>query len=135
VSVERNRKQIERWVDIFNGGDMSKLEEIFATGGRTTRSDGRAGQGDLAGYRAAFPDLRKTVDVLVAEGDWVVLRWTNEGTHLGPWRDIAPTGKRVKWTGVNLYRFGDDGRVVENLPHIDWIDFYRQLGAEATRYR
>lgn len=68
--------------------------------------------------------------MLVAEGDWVVLRWTNEGTHLGPWRDIPASGRRITWRGVNLYRFGEDGRVVETLAHIDWLGFYRALGAD-----
>lgn len=130
MSVERNKAQIMRWVEIFNGGDMSKLAEIFATGGATVSADNARGQGDLGLYRRAFPDLHKTVDALVAEGDWVVIRWTNEGTHLGPWKDIAPTGKRITWSGVNLYRFGPDGRVIENLAHPNWLHFYRQLGVE-----
>jgi SnoaL-like polyketide cyclase len=41
-------------------------------------------------YRAAFPDVRMTVDDMIASGDKVVLRWRSEGTHRGELAGLAP---------------------------------------------
>ena len=58
----------------------------------------------------SFPDT----DVIDArDGDLVAARWTASGTHSGAWGDVAPTGRRATFYGVNIFRFGDDGKVVE----------------------
>jgi SnoaL-like polyketide cyclase len=41
-------------------------------------------------YRTAFPDVRMTVDDVIASGDKVVLRWHSEGTHRGELVGLAP---------------------------------------------
>jgi predicted ester cyclase len=45
--------------------------------------------------RAAFPDLKHTVDEMIAEGNTVAARWTVRGTHRGDFQGIAPTDKVV----------------------------------------
>lgn len=87
-------------------------------------------------YLTAFPDLGNTIDLLVGEGDYVVRRWTNSGTFLNEFShpDIGtfpPTGKRVRWSGVNIYRI-EDGRVVEVWLHQDDLHLIRQLKGEVT---
>jgi predicted ester cyclase len=68
------------------------------------------------------------VELLVAEGDYVVGRWTASGTHLGPWGDVAPTGRRATFSGVNIFRF-EGGKVVEIWNHRDDQGLMEQLGA------
>jgi predicted ester cyclase len=84
-----------------------------------------------AAYLKAFPDVRFTLDFLVAEGDKVVARWTAEGTHLGSFMGIPPTGKRFRQAGVTIMRF-QDGKAVETWPHGDELGLLRQLGANPT---
>lgn len=50
---------------------------------------------------------------MLGDGDLVAARWTASGTHSGAWGDVAPTGRRATFYGVNIFRFGDDGKVVE----------------------
>ena len=50
-------------------------------------------------YRAAFPDVRISVDDVIAGGDKVVLRWHSEGTHRGELAGLAPTGAHGSVTG------------------------------------
>jgi predicted ester cyclase len=70
--------------------------------------------------RTAFPDLRLTVDGLVAEGDMVVARWTMRGTHLGEMRGgIAPTGKPFAVTGTTTNRLAG-GKIAEGWASWGW---------------
>src|SRR5262245_21864100 len=84
--------------EVWNKGNLDLVYEIFAAD--YVRHDlrpgnplpGPEGQKKIAAdFRAAFPDLKSSIDILVEEGDYVVSRWTAEGTHLGAWGDIAPT--------------------------------------------
>jgi predicted ester cyclase len=52
-------------------------------------------------FLAAFPDVRVTVEGVVAEGDTVVVRWSGEGTHTGSVMEMAATGRRVRFEGVS----------------------------------
>jgi steroid delta-isomerase-like uncharacterized protein len=78
-------------------------------------------------YRTAFPDLRMTIDDIIAEGDRVVLRWTGHGTHRGDLTGIAPTGRTVTISGIIVSQlFG--GKIVEDFESFDEVALLRQLG-------
>ena len=79
-------------------------------------------------YRNAFPDVRMTVEDVIAAGDKVVLRWRAEGTHRGELEGMAPTGARASVTGISIDRW-QDGKVVETWTHWDNLGMARQLGA------
>lgn len=76
----------------------------------------------------AFPDLRRTVVDMVAEGDKVVARWTSEGTHNGPFMGMPPTGKMVTTSGITIFRFAG-GRIVEEWSESDMVGMLQQVGA------
>ena len=52
----------------------------------------------------AFPDRHQIIHDWVAENDKVVTRWTVQGTQQGEYLGIAPTGKRVKFSGMDIFR-------------------------------
>jgi predicted ester cyclase len=69
--------------------------------------------------RAAFPDMKFSVNLLIESGDLVVSNWTLEGTHTGaPFFGVAPSGRRVTINGTAILRMRD-GKVVEHWggPH------------------
>lgn len=78
-------------------------------------------------FREAFSDFHGVIEDMVAEGDHVVVRWTESGTHVREWAGIAPTGKAMIWTGMSLYRLAQ-GQVVEMWAHMDTLGLLRQLG-------
>lgn len=78
-------------------------------------------------YTKAFPDLRLTVDDMIAEGDKVVLRWTCSGTHKGELRGIPPTGKKIVITGTSICRFSNE-KVAEQWVAWDALGMMQQLG-------
>jgi predicted ester cyclase len=75
--------------------------------------------------RSAIPDARYEVDDLIAEGDRVVVRWRLLGTHKGPFRGIAPTGRPIVLKGIAIYRV-ENGKLMER-----WVvsDLYGALEA------
>lgn len=79
-------------------------------------------------FRVAFPDLQLTVELIVGEGDYVVGRWSANGTHTGPWGDVAATGKAASFSGVNIFRF-ENGKVAELWNYRDDLGLMQQLGA------
>jgi predicted ester cyclase len=76
---------------------------------------------------AAFPDGRWTSQDTIAEGDKVVRRVTGEGTHRGMFLGMAPTGKRVKSSFVEIWRIAD-GKLAELWVESDMLGLMQQLG-------
>ncbi len=58
----------------------------------------------VTAYRAAFPDIRVTVEDQLAEDDKVATRWTARGTHLGEFLGLSPTGDGVTVSGIEFDR-------------------------------
>ncbi|MFO1534534.1 MAG: ester cyclase [Thermoplasmatota archaeon] len=59
---------------------------------------------ELASLAAAFPDAAYTVQDGVREGDRVAVRWEMEGTQRGPFGGRPASGRRVRGTGLTLFR-------------------------------
>jgi serine phosphatase RsbU (regulator of sigma subunit) len=77
-------------------------------------------------FHAAFPDFHSTVEDQIAEGDKVVTRWRMRGTHQGGFRGIAPTGKETEINGIGIFRFSEEGKVVESWDSYDQLNLMRQ---------
>lgn len=77
--------------------------------------------------RTGFPDWREDIQKLVAEGDYVVSYFKSSGTHLGEFRGLAPTGRRVQIDEVAIYRLRD-GKIVEQWGFPDIYGMNVQLG-------
>jgi len=133
---EQNKALIRRFYEeVWNHGHLEVADEVFAEDYvrhdlRPTQAlPGPAGQKKIAAdFRAAFPDLLYTLDLLLAEGDLVAARWTMEGGHTGQWGNQPPTGKHLRFSGVNIFRLAG-GKVVEIWNHRDDLGVAQQLGA------
>jgi steroid delta-isomerase-like uncharacterized protein len=80
-------------------------------------------------FLTGFPDdLEITVEDTFAEGDKVAARWIARGTHNGPLRGIAPTGKEVKWLGMAFY-YLSGGKIQEVWGLNDALGMMQQIGA------
>ncbi|MEV6557721.1 ester cyclase [Nocardia sp. NPDC051756] len=75
----------------------------------------------------AFPDVRVTVEELIAKGDKVVCRSVVTGTHNGEFQGLAPTGKPVRYDEVFFLRFAGD-RITEIWGLVDTFALRQQLG-------
>lgn len=84
------------------------------------------GHGELD-LDAALPDRGYGMDVLMAEGDQVWMRFNVSGTHRGSLCGIAPTGRRVGVNGVSIMNFSDGG-LVDSWTFADELGLLLQLG-------
>lgn len=78
-------------------------------------------------WLAAFPDLRFTVEGMIAEGDRVSTVSVLRGTHTGRWLGLAPTGKRVEIRMMVVQRVADD-KIVEDWVLVESLGLLQQLG-------
>jgi steroid delta-isomerase-like uncharacterized protein len=135
MSVEENLAIIRRLGEEGWGkGNLAVVDELLAPNFVDHAAELGGGRSDAAGFkeqvrefRAAFPDGHTQVDDLIAADDKVVLRWTDGGTHRGPFLGVAPTGKRVSLTGVDIYRI-EHGKIVEYWCSEDIYGLMAQLG-------
>ena len=81
----------------------------------------------LRAIRTTFPDVTRRTHEVMAEGDWVAPRVTAEGTHVGEWLGIKPSGKHIAWRGINLDRVSG-GHLVEHWGEADTVGMLVQIG-------
>jgi predicted ester cyclase len=68
---------------------------------------------EIEWFRSAVPDLTYTVEDQVAEDDKVVTRYRATGTHEGEFFVVAPTGRRIEMSGIQIDRFDENGKMIE----------------------
>jgi steroid delta-isomerase-like uncharacterized protein len=135
MAIEENKALVRRFYEeVWDRGNVEFAQEVFAEDylrhdlRPSAAAPGPHGHRQIAAaFRAAFPDLRWHVDLLLAEGDLVAGRWTASGTSTGPWAGMAATGKHATFSGVNIFRIRD-GKVVEIWNHRDDLGLAQQLG-------
>lgn len=125
--AERNKRLVTRLIDeVWNARDLGKLPELWSG---PARDEAYSQHKILTG---AFPDLRIDIEDLIAEADRVVARLSLRGTHRGPFRGIAPTGRGVHFTAIRVYRIAG-GTIVESWANQDALGLLGQLQSEAAR--
>lgn len=75
------------------------------------------------GFMRDFPDMVVTFDKLEPRGDATAFHWTLTGTNAGP----GGTGKRVRISGYELWKIGNNGLIAESRGHFDAAEYKRQL--------
>ena len=73
-----------------------------------------------AGFGQAFSELEITEHDLVEDGDALVIRGENTGVHTGRFLGVEPTGRRVSWEFLDMYKVGPDGRLNWHFLATDW---------------
>jgi len=79
-----------------------------------------------AAMHATFGELKAVAESIVAEGDTIAARVVWRGVHKGPWRGIAPSGKRFEFRGMTFWRIRD-GRIAERWAEVDFASLEQQL--------
>jgi steroid delta-isomerase-like uncharacterized protein len=133
---EHNLATVTRALEeMINTGDFSNASQRWAQDiifhsptGQTTRTL-KEMVNELEVAHRAFPDMHLEVHEMLADGDYVAVRYTLTGTHRGEFNGIPPTGRSFKVAEMILHRFDDGGMEREMWPHIDFMGLMRQIGA------
>ncbi len=132
---ENNKVVVRRLLDeVWNKGNLSLVDELFTPNfefhDASTPDLGRGPESEkkrVTLYRNAFPDLRITIEDMIAEGETVVTRWSCRGTHKGDLSGIAPTGKQITISGITVGRFAN-GKIAQGYANWDALGLMQQLG-------
>ena len=129
---DENKALVRRWIEEgFNRQNLAVVDELiaeqFSVNGQTIGRDGL--RMSMSRYLMGFPDLRVTIDDILAEGSKVGVWYTAEGTHRGDFEGIPATGKRVKWSGFDLLTV-EHGKITQARFISDFFGLMTQLGAQ-----
>ena len=125
MSVAANREIARRFIEeVWNGGNLAVAESLLDPALVNHDPDGQTTDypGVLAFIRKtqeALPDIRFTIDDMIAEDDKVATRVTIHATQRGTGA-ASSTAQPVAWSGIGIIRV-EGGRIVEHWADTDSI--------------
>ena len=131
MSAKSNKALIRRYFKAIDTGDVSILEK-YVSRSFVDHSPSSGNSPDLEGLRQSFLNSQMalpgyhTVDDLIAEEDKVVARVTGYGRHEGTYRGVPATGRKVRMTGIVIWRIRR-GKIVERWSASHTEDLMRQI--------
>jgi steroid delta-isomerase-like uncharacterized protein len=140
AEVPRDRRAariaiVEEHLRLENAHD---LEGVLGTFGESARYDdepwgehhtGRKGVREFYGkLMKALPDLKIDVQRRHVTDDAILLEVMIRGTHLGGWRGLPATGRRIEFSLCGVYTFDADDRLAGERIYYDRATVLRQVG-------
>ena len=133
MTAEDNKAAVRRFFeDGWNKGDAAQLKAFLGDEFLSHNSLNYKIQSSddycegVVAYRAAFPDLVTSVEDVIAEGDRVVVRGTDRGTHQGEFMGKAASGRLVTTSWIEIFRM-ESGKAVEGWVESDTKSLMEQL--------
>lgn len=134
ADLRRNKEVVLRFMRLMDRTpcDFDALDEVLAPDLRlqigAAHLDRDQTKDLIRTFYTAFPDYTHTPEEVLAVGDTVILRTTNRATHSGDFQGIAPTGRRILFGQIAIYRMVD-GKISEVWEEADLLGLMQQLGA------
>jgi steroid delta-isomerase-like uncharacterized protein len=134
VSTESNKDLVRRYYDeVLNEGKIDALDELAVPDYQENdplpgQSTGLQGLRDRVSILLSALSPHFTVHDVIAEGDRVVVRWTNAGKHVGEFFGMPATGREFDIAGIDIHRV-QDGKLAEHWHVVDQLTMLQQLGA------
>lgn len=134
MTIESNKQVIrDFYEEVFCGHNLSAIDCFMHDDYVQHNPD--AAQGKIGfiefhkGLFAAIPDVRSTINMMIAEGDLVFVYSTYTGTHTGKgFLEFPATGNHVNFDVVDMFRFRD-GKLIEHWDVADTRALFTQVGA------
>lgn len=136
--TDKSRAQlalVEEHVRRENAHDLPGIMATFGHGARYDdepwgeHHEGRdAVQGYYEDLLTSLPDLRIDITHALVAEDGVALEVRISGTHLGAWRGLPATGRRVAFPLCGLFTFDAAGKLAGERIYYDRASVLRQVG-------
>ena len=130
--AEENKTLLYNYIEAMNKKNEGFLDNYFA---EDYIYHGPAGELDAEGFKAthkmflsAFPDIKASIEDIIAADDKVVTRWKMSGTHQGELQGMPPSGKKVTFTGIIITKVVES-KVAEEWEAFNLLSIMKQIGA------
>ncbi|MFD9705992.1 ester cyclase [Lentzea sp. NPDC059081] len=137
MSTQENIDVVRGYIDVvFNGGDLGAIDRYWAedmiwrggTLGEYQGIDAYRAYLEATAAAGAFAGMRLDVRQVVAVDDDVVISFTLNATHTGPFLGAPATGRQISGVpGIAIFRVAD-GRIAEATFVEDLLGLAFQLG-------
>ena len=121
-SEKEIKAKVEESLNIWNKGDLSLVDKLYSPDIIRHNVDinddivgAKAFKEYVTSLRTAYPDFNVKFEELIIKDLTGVVRWTITGTNTGPLGDLPATGKKMKISGVTIWKYVD-GKVAE-----EWV--------------
>jgi steroid delta-isomerase-like uncharacterized protein len=126
---------LREYLTAWNDHDADRIASFFAAdavyedqGAGETLHGSDAIRRHAEKVNAAFPDLRFEVLRAAHGDDFTAGEWRSEMTHLGEFSGLAPTGRVVISSGVDVATLNEEGRIAHLGSYYDGAAILRALG-------
>jgi steroid delta-isomerase-like uncharacterized protein len=134
-TTEQNKAIARRWSEeLWSRGNLAVADEIIAANyQRHDPGDPFPARGPedvkriVTMLRSMLSDFHIEVEAMVAEGDFVVSRYTTTATDNRGYMGMPPTGKSIRTPAIQIFRFAN-GKIVESWAARDDLGTLQQLG-------
>lgn len=117
--------------EILNNGNIAYVDSVFSEDYKINGSEmeREAIKDYVTDLTEAFPDLKVTIEPIVAEGDLIGWQRTSRGTHQGQIMGIPASSQEITWRSIILTRISD-GKIVEEWSQGNFQEKLLAIGSE-----
>src|SRR5918993_4929084 len=136
---EQNKQLVSQFFEALDRRDAEMMDQLVSSTNYSLHFSGMPPMNwntnkeqFLAPFNKAFPDLRRNIVDMVAEGDKVAVSINLTGTYKGEFQGIPATGKQASFTAMDILTI-IDGKVTEEWATADMMGLMQQIGAIPAR--
>jgi predicted ester cyclase len=138
-TAEEHRALFARWFEeLWNKKNYAITQELVhpdftahGAGGQDIKQ-GPDGVAEMVRtWHVAFPDGSMTMDDILTEGEYSVIRMTFRGTHTGEFYGVPASGNPVEVTSIGIDRV-QNGKITEGWGELNMLGLMQQIGAIPT---
>jgi steroid delta-isomerase-like uncharacterized protein len=137
MSAEENIALMKRWYrEVWSERNNNTVHELLASNARLRGQTGP--EEEIQGpdgfvefaerIRNTFPDTEVAIEDIFAIADKVAVRWVASATHTGNGLGVAPSGRRIRISGMTIARIVNR-KIVEGWDNWDRLGMLEQIGA------
>jgi predicted ester cyclase len=131
MSLEENKAIVRGFIEAYNKRNLDLIDNFVApdyVDHTRPQIRGLASLKQLINMGLkGVPDWHETIEDIIAEGDKVWVRLAYTGTHTGEMFGLAPTGKKITATSVDIYRIVN-GKLAEYWNVTDKLALFKPQG-------
>jgi len=121
--------------EVWNGRRLEVVNEIISPSHalHDTNNPGssigpEAYKRTVTRFLTGFPDLRFSIEDVVAEEEKLAVSWNFSGTHKGKYMGILATNTKVSVDGITIHHIVN-GKIMDSYVSWDALGMMQQLGA------